>query len=127
MIVGSVSAEVYRRIEEHVRRERVPRPVQAGERRGRRRRNPPQNKTRTPALRVRHRLTDCRIGQEVSVPEGTGIFVDFDQVNEVAGVSTQRSRFRPAQIQLAEPQSAAEDTARSAQSLVAGETSRSIG
>src|SRR5208337_3191274 len=30
--------------------------------------------------------TDCRVRQEVSVPEGAGIFVDFDQVNEVAGV-----------------------------------------
>ena len=53
------------------------------------------------------------------MPEGAGIFVDFDQVNEMAGVRAQRSRFRPAQIQLAEPQSASKDTARKAQSLVA--------
>ena len=53
------------------------------------------------------------------MPPGAGIFVDFDQVNEMAGVRAQRSRFRPAQIQLAEPQSASKDTARKAQSLVA--------
>src|SRR5271166_401263 len=62
--------------------------------------------------------TDCRVGQEVSVPEGAGIFVDFDQVNAMAGVRAERSRFRTAQIQLAEPQSAAKDIARKAQSLV---------
>src|SRR5208282_4193007 len=63
--------------------------------------------------------TDCRVRQEVSVPPGAGIFVDFDQVDEMAGVCAQRSRFRAAQIQLAEPQSASKDTARKAQSLVA--------
>ena len=55
MIVGSVSAEVYRRIEEHVRKAAGPRRVQAGERRSDGA-NPRQNKTRTPARRVRPRL-----------------------------------------------------------------------
>jgi hypothetical protein len=54
------------------------------------------------------------------VPERACIFVDFDQVNERAGVSAHGFGFRPAQIQLAESQSAAENAARSAQSLVAG-------
>ena len=54
------------------------------------------------------------------MPEGACIFVDFDQVNEMAGVSAHGFGFRPAQIQLAESQSAAENAARSAQSLVAG-------
>src|SRR4029077_15144180 len=62
--------------------------------------------------------TDCRVRQEVTVPEGAGIFVNFDQVNEMTGVRAQRSRFRTAQVQLAEPQSASKDTARKAQSLV---------
>ena len=52
------------------------------------------------------------------MPEGAGIFVNFDQVNEMTGVRAQRSRFRTAQVQLAEPQSASKDTARKAQSLV---------
>ena len=36
------------------------------------------------------------------MPEGACIFVDFDQVNEMAGVSAHGFGFRPAQIQLAE-------------------------
>ena len=53
------------------------------------------------------------------MPPGAGIFVDFDQIDAMAGVRAQRSRFRPAQIQLAKPQSAAKDTARKSQGLVA--------
>ena len=53
MIVGSVSPEVYRRIEEHARKAAgaPTRPRQRSPRR--QRRNPRQNKTRTSALRVR--------------------------------------------------------------------------
>ena len=48
MIVGSVSAEVYRRIEEHVRKGAAgPDPSQPEIAAARRRRNPRQNKTRT--------------------------------------------------------------------------------
>src|SRR5208282_4345419 len=63
--------------------------------------------------------TNCRVREEVSVPPGAGIVVDLDQVNEMAGDRAQRFRFRPTQIQLAEPQSAAKDAARKAQCLVA--------
>ena len=52
------------------------------------------------------------------MPEGTGILVDFNEVNEMAGVRAQRFRLPLAQIQLAEPQRAANDAARKAQSLV---------
>ena len=56
MIVGSVSAEVYRRIEEHVRKG-AGAPTRPSQRTPQRpRRNPRQNKTRTPARRVRSRL-----------------------------------------------------------------------
>ena len=55
MIVGSVSAEVYRRIEEHVRKA-AGAPTRPGPRTPQRRRpNPRQNKTRTSAPRVRSR------------------------------------------------------------------------
>ena len=59
MIVGSVSAEVYRRIEEHVRKERAP-PTRPGRRTPRRRRSPRQNKPRTPARRVQARRDPSR-------------------------------------------------------------------
>ena len=54
------------------------------------------------------------------MPECAEIFVDFDQVSEMAGVGAQRFRLWPAQIQLAEAQRAAKNTARKAQSLVSG-------
>ena len=37
--------------------------------------------------------TDRRVRQEVSVAPGAGIFVDFDQVNEMTGIRAQRFRF----------------------------------
>ena len=56
LIVGTVSAEVYRRIEEHVRKG-AGAPTRPGQRSSRRpRRNPRQNKPRTPARRVRSPL-----------------------------------------------------------------------
>ena len=54
MIVGSVSAEVYRRIEEHVRKG-AGAPTRPGQRTSRRRRSPRQNKPRTSARRVQAR------------------------------------------------------------------------
>src|SRR5271157_2689411 len=62
--------------------------------------------------------TDCRVRQEVSMPEGAGVLVDFDQVDDMAGVRAYRFRLPTAQIQLAEPQRAAKDAARKAESLV---------
>ena len=54
------------------------------------------------------------------MPEGAGVFVDFDQVDEMAGIRAQRFRLLPAEVELAEAQPAAKNTARKAQSLVAG-------
>ena len=56
MIVGSVSAEVYRRIEEHVRKAAgAPDPSKSDDARRRRRQNPRQNKPRTYPALARHR------------------------------------------------------------------------
>jgi len=52
--------------------------------------------------------------QEVSVPEGAGVFIDFDQVDEMAGIRAQRFRLLPAEVELAEAQPAAKNTARKA-------------
>jgi hypothetical protein len=56
MIVGSVAAEIYRRVEEYARKGASASDPSQPETPQRRRPNPRQNKARTPALRVRPRL-----------------------------------------------------------------------